>query len=809
MGKLEANLVSGYSPGIGDQFAPISYAAESGAFTTFGLPSNSWYAFQPDLNAANVVFTALSPGAPTTTIKVAAVVGAVNPALVGVNLGWWDPDLTTPQTQQLVEAAGLNIFRIPGGSSSDDYHFNNPHNYRSDETTIPQYAEFIQAVGGKGLVTMDYGSGSPQEAEAELAYLSGSASDNTTIGNGIEWNDALGQWQRVNWQSVSYWASLRQAAPLAVDDGLNFMRIGHAAFTNFNLWEVGNEVYGGWEIDHHGTNLPDGTSTGSSHDPATYVQFANTFSQFPVAADAANFPPVSIGIDSWDPAGVFDNNWTRRVLTNARDVGFVPGFISDHSYMQSPFSESDNFLLNDSAANPTSQYDWVTRYGNYETLLEQTLGAKAAAGVQLMATEYNSDITNPGKQLSSLVNGLFLADAMGSLLNSGYVAGMVWDLRDFWNTTGNQSSSLYGWRQGGDYGLLGDSNYTNLPSTGAYVQYPSYFAQQLSSYIAQAGGQVVSSVSSNGQFSSYSVLQANGHLTLLVINKSPSAAVNELFNISGFTPGSQATIHQYGMTQDTAQSQTTDGASSLANFTASLSVSGNNFSYSFPAYSMTVIDLSPAANPAPPTVATPASAPAIVSGTTAALAVLGAYAAGESNLTYTWAATSFPVGAPLPTFSENGTNHSKNTIATFYAAGNYTFTVTLRAPGGAATVSTINLTVNQTLTTISVTAPQPNLGNSAAALANSPPPPTINSATSSLPRRPPSPESITPGGAGGSHQFRRPLHLARCRHRHRHHPRHQRRCPRLRRHQHRQRSRQCHRSAQRFRQLQLISQWLR
>ena len=40
------------------------------------------------------------------------------------------------------------------------------------------------------MVTVDYGSGSPQEAAAELAYLEGSPTDTTSLGTGIEWNDS-------------------------------------------------------------------------------------------------------------------------------------------------------------------------------------------------------------------------------------------------------------------------------------------------------------------------------------------------------------------------------------------------------------------------------------------------------------------------------------------------------------------------------------------------------------------------------------------------------------------------------------------
>jgi hypothetical protein len=55
--------------------------------------------------------------------------------------------------------------------------------------------------------------------------------------------------------------------------------------------------------------------------------------------------------------------------------------------------------------------------------------------------------------------------------------------------------------------------------------------------------------------------------------------------------GGPGSVWRYGETQDTAQSHTTDGHSALAEFTAKLTLKGSSFSYSFPAYSMTVLDL--------------------------------------------------------------------------------------------------------------------------------------------------------------------------------------------------------------------------
>lgn len=113
------------------------------------------------------------------------------------------------------------------------------------------------------------------------------------------------------------------------------------------------------------------------------------------------------------------------------------------------------------------------------------------------------------------------------------------------------------------------------------------------------------------------------------------------------------------------------------------------------------IHATPTAPGETPTVATAASAtPNPVSASTSALSVLGADDQGEANLTYTWAAQG---AAPAPvTFSVNGTNASKNTTATFSKAGLYHLVVTIRDQGGRTVQSVVNVTVNQTLTSVTV-----------------------------------------------------------------------------------------------------------
>ena len=104
-----------------------------------------------------------------------------------------------------------------------------------------------------------------------------------------------------------------------------------------------------------------------------------------------------------------------------------------------------------------------------------------------------------------------------------------------------------------------------------------------------------------------------------------------------------------------------------------------------------------------PTVAAAASAsPNPLTGTTTNLSVLGSDPTGAANLYYTWTATSLPSGASQPTFSVNGTNAAQNTTATFNRAGSYTLQATITNTYGLKVTSSVNATVDQTLSGITI-----------------------------------------------------------------------------------------------------------
>ncbi len=94
----------------------------------------------------------------------------------------------------------------------------------------------------------------------------------------------------------------------------------------------------------------------------------------------------------------------------------------------------------------------------------------------------------------------------------------------------------------------------------------------------------------------------------------------------------------------------------------------------------------------PPTIAKGASVAADpVSGVPTELSVLGADDGGEPNLTYTWSGS----GAAGVTFSANGPNRAKNTLARFPSPGRYRLQVTIADAGGLTATSSIAVTVTR------------------------------------------------------------------------------------------------------------------
>jgi hypothetical protein len=171
-----------------------------------------------------------------------------------------------------------------------------------------------------------------------------------------------------------------------------------------------------------------------------------------------------------------------------------------------------------------------------------------------------------------------MADGVGQLANTEFNSCLWWDLRNGSETGNNNSSSLYGWRPFGDYGVLASGDRGDTPVN---TPYPAFYAAKLLAHWGRGGDQVVSAASNYAWLSCYAAKLASGSLALLVINKHSTSNLTAQVTLTGFTPGTNtAASYSYGKTNDLANSDLTTG---------SFNPGAGTFSHTFPSYSMTVL----------------------------------------------------------------------------------------------------------------------------------------------------------------------------------------------------------------------------
>ena len=185
--------------------------------------------------------------------------------LLGVNLSDWDTYLSSEtddgggtipneQTVEIIYEAGLGLVRLSNGSGADEWHFSSDHNQFFVGAGL--LANISATLWAQALVTVNFGTGTPEEAAAYVAFLNGTPDTNVVIGvdkNGTDWGAAAD------------WVSLRGQEPLG-GDPLDTLRTNHPQPFGVSRFEVGNEIYfHGW------------AGAPQSIEPAEYVKFASDF----------------------------------------------------------------------------------------------------------------------------------------------------------------------------------------------------------------------------------------------------------------------------------------------------------------------------------------------------------------------------------------------------------------------------------------------------------------------------------------------------------------------------------------------------
>jgi alpha-L-arabinofuranosidase len=454
------------------------------------------------------------------------VVRTVDARWFGINTAIWDALLDTAETVSALRELDIQILRF--GGFSDSYHWADGtfgSNSGPAPTSFFNFMHLATNLGVQAIITVNYGSGTPEEAA---------------------------DWVRC------------------------------ANVTNrcgFKYWEIGNENYGSWERDD---NLP-------PHDPVTYATRAREYIRQMKAVD----PSIKIGVvvtERWtERAGVpIDSlrsgnlrefivegyqGWTPRMLATLNELGAMPDWVSLHYYPQSwPGHENDARLLQSSTK-------WAALAAPLRRHLKTCFGA-AHTNIEMLCTENNSVSQNTGKQTTSLVNGLYLADSFGQISQTEFNSFLWWDLRNAQDRNSNNHPSLYGWRPYGDHGIM----------SGNDTRYPTFYAFKLLKFFAGGGDEMVHAASDGRLLSVYAARRADRTLALLVINKSPQTVMNVTFSIAGFQPQPDAKIYSFGIPQDQAASTETGSPDIVQTNSSS---AATEFSCAFSPYSATVVILSP------------------------------------------------------------------------------------------------------------------------------------------------------------------------------------------------------------------------
>lgn len=551
--RLQVNLSYGPNGATNGPTYSLSSALPAGAWQPYTIPLSSLKA--TGVSNYNRVTIQLTDSGTTNTFYVDDIQldGAPAPALVhltvdanqtiraadarwfGLNTAVWDSYFDTNATLNALQELGCLVLRFPGGSLSDSYYdwVTGKDGNNNRPTKWTNFIHIATNAGVQAFITVNYGTGTSNKA--------------------ADW---------VKSANIT----------------------NHC---NFKYWEIGNECYGTWETD---TNTV-------AHDPYTYANRAAGYIALMKAAD----PTIKIGVvavpgedsssnNAAHPVvnprtGVTHYGWTPVMLTWLKNLGVTPDFLIHHVYPQwTPINpttgtDSDPMVLQSAAS-------WASDAADLRQQLTDYLGT-SGAGVELVCTENNSDSGAVGRQLTSIVNGLYIADNMSQLMKTEFNAYLWWDLRNGKTNNGCFDPTVYGWRTYGDEGII---NAKGEPGTN---RYPVFYGFKMMQYYVRSGDTILNAGSDYLLLSAYAARKTNGALTLLVINKDATTNFNAQISLSNFTPAPTATVRAYGIAQDEATR--TNGPTAAQDISTNVVAAGAVFTNPFPPYSLTLFTFAPAA----------------------------------------------------------------------------------------------------------------------------------------------------------------------------------------------------------------------
>lgn len=561
-------------------------------------------------------------------------------ALFGANIGYWS-EVNSATLTASAQEAGLTVFRFGPGNWNDpntvpgagnQWDFTAMDTYGAQR--LADFGRFLNATGATGQMIFNYAAGSPAQAAALVAYLcvptdASPAILNLSLGSSVLEPTILPPYTRTrDWRTVGFWANLRAATPLAVDDGFNKLRLGQALPFPIRYFECGNEPEYSFvpclRYRLPGENSITNGATGYGGRRADAYTYANFYAaakalmqqvtpNIQVGACAGFFDQISVDTDSAGVPYLFPGSsgttkaWTPVVLTRLRELGVVPDFIIAHRYtQQTDFNWNNDYLLR----------------GALTTYLAPGQGKLP----RIHVTEINWAENESVPYTTTVNNAVNLARSYADALQND-VNNLCW----FTFTSGSanyNAASTTGWRKYHNWGLIADDpragpnpSSTSLSWPGMFVgvRFPAFHAYALLKEFVRPGDRVYlpSSVTpANANSDDVTVFAAkrmSGDLTLLILNKADTSHTLNLTFSGSDLSGYETNLSglRYGKSQDEEQRvkalQSPPVLTNNTRETFNLPRQGNALSYLAPPLSVSILTLGKL-GPVPPRIISPDTA---------------------------------------------------------------------------------------------------------------------------------------------------------------------------------------------------------
>ena len=210
---------------------------------------------------------------------------------------------------------------------------------------------------------------------------------------------------------------------------------------------------------------------------------------------------------------------------------------------------------------------WPTYMPKYKAWMKKHLGKE----IPVALTEWNSGVENIMTVM--LVNALFAADYLGSYIKEGGAYAMVWDL--YTQKPG----------EGGGHGLMDIEN----DPTDKFSRRSIYWVFDL--FYNRFGTQLIAAESDNKDLSVYASITEDNKIAIMAINKTNLKIADSVIKVAGSNVGGSGKAWTFSSKEYEWSKALYRPIINSGPTMSTVANTGKEFSYEFPPYSITVIQL--------------------------------------------------------------------------------------------------------------------------------------------------------------------------------------------------------------------------